>query len=135
MNDTPSNSRRARSPNELIAFFTERANTGDLDGLVALYEPDAVIAAGAPVASGHDDIRSFYARVLARRSSFPAGEPMEPIFNGDLALTITRLPKGRLSVEVARRQADGSWLWVIDQLKLELPDALAPRPEVTTLSE
>jgi hypothetical protein len=37
------------------------------------------------------------------------------IRNGDLALTSTRLPAGGATVEVARRQPDGSWRWVIDQ--------------------
>jgi len=35
--------------------------------------------------------------------------------DGDLALTSTRLPGGGATVEVARRQPDGSWRWVIDQ--------------------
>ena len=35
--------------------------------------------------------------------------------NGDLALTSTRLPGGGATVEVTRRQPDGSWRWVIDQ--------------------
>jgi hypothetical protein len=34
--------------------------------------------------------------------------------NGDLVLTSTRLPGGGATVEVARRQSDGSWRWVID---------------------
>jgi hypothetical protein len=33
---------------------------------------------------------------------------------GDLALTSTRFAGGA-TAEVARRQPDGSWLWVIDQ--------------------
>ena len=31
------------------------------------------------------------------------------------ALTSTRLPGGGATVEVARRQPDGTWLWVLDQ--------------------
>jgi hypothetical protein len=31
------------------------------------------------------------------------------IRNGDLALTSTRLPGGVATVEVAKRQSDGSW--------------------------
>jgi len=37
------------------------------------------------------------------------------IRHGDLALTSTRLPGGGATAEVARRQPDGSWRWVIDQ--------------------
>ncbi|HLW58288.1 MAG TPA: hypothetical protein VKV57_00005 [bacterium] len=35
---------------------------------------------------------------------------------GDLALTSTRFAGG-VTAEVARRQPDGTWLWVIDQSK------------------
>jgi hypothetical protein len=35
--------------------------------------------------------------------------------SGDLALTSTRLADGTVTVEVARRRRDGTWLWVIDQ--------------------
>ena len=38
--------------------------------------------------------------------------------HGALALTSTRLPGGGATVEVARRQPDGSWRWVIDQRAL-----------------
>lgn len=108
-------------PEDLVRLFGERANAGDLEGLVDLYEPEAVLAVGAPVATGHAEIRKFYADLLARKSSFPPVEPMPALYNGDLAMTVTPLPKGRCSVEVARRQADGGWRWVIDQLKVELP--------------
>jgi len=37
------------------------------------------------------------------------------IVNGDIALTSTRLPSGGATTEIARRQPDGSWRWVIDQ--------------------
>lgn len=34
---------------------------------------------------------------------------------GDLALTSARFDDGAATVEVARRQPDGTWLFVIDQ--------------------
>jgi hypothetical protein len=37
---------------------------------------------------------------------------------GDLALTSTRLPDGSVTAEIARRQGDGTWLWVIDQFSI-----------------
>jgi hypothetical protein len=36
------------------------------------------------------------------------------IQNGDIALTATVRP-GNATAEVARRQPDGTWLWLIDQ--------------------
>ncbi|GLS46488.1 YybH family protein [Methylobacterium brachythecii] len=109
----------AREPRELAGLFNARANAGDVEGLVALYEPEAVLAAGDVVATGHTEIRRFYTDLLARKSEFPAAEELPAIVNGDLALTFARLPNGSLSVEAARRQTDGTWRWAIDQLKIK----------------
>jgi ketosteroid isomerase-like protein len=111
----------AREPGELARLFIARANAGDVEGLVALYEPGAVLAAGRVVATGHAEIRAFYADLLARRSEFPAPETLPPLRNGGLAMTFARLPNGTVSAEVAREQADGTWLWAIDQLKIAPP--------------
>ena len=80
-----------------------------------------MLAAGRVVATGHAEIRSFYADLLARKSDFPAPETLPPLRNGPLAMTFARLPNGALSVEAAREQADGTWLWTIDQLKIAPP--------------
>lgn len=110
----------ARTPGDLARLFVERINAGDVEGLVTLYEPDATLAAGEVKARGSEEIRSFYANLLERRSEFPSPELLPAIENDGLALTCARTPAGSLSVEVARRQNDGRWLWVIDQLKLKL---------------
>ena len=115
----------AQAPGDLAHLFNERANAGDVEGLVALYEPDAVLAVGEVIAKGHAEIRQFYTDLLARRSSFLAATALPPISNGTIALTFATLPTGSLSVEAARRQPDGRWLWVIDQLKVRLPKAVA----------
>ena len=113
----------AQAPEDLARLFNERANAGDIEGLVDLYEPEAVLAAGEVVAKGHAEIRRFYTDLLARRSVFPAATVLTPISNGALALTFAVLPNGGLSVEAAQRQLDGRWLWIIDQLKV--PKAIA----------
>jgi hypothetical protein len=56
-----------------------------------------------------------YAELLADEPSFGSMGQSAAIRNGDLAFTSTRLPGGGATVEVARRQPDGSWRWVIDQ--------------------
>ena len=112
---------RAQSPQDLARLFVARANAGDLEGLVALYEPDAVLAAGAVVANGHAEIRKFYQDLLARRADFPPVEQLPALENGPIAMTFARSPNGNISVEVARRQTDGGWRWVIDQLKIKPP--------------
>jgi ketosteroid isomerase-like protein len=104
-----------RDPQELAPAFVDRQRVGDVDGMVALYEPLAVFDCGAGrLAKGADAIRAFYAELIAEDRKFELGAQRPPIISGDLALTSTRLPNGAITVEVARRQRDGTWLWVID---------------------
>jgi ketosteroid isomerase-like protein len=108
-------SERARRPEDLSRLILERLNAGDVDGLVALYESDAVLALpDGQIATGSDEIRRAYQRLVANRP-FEPGTQRRTLQSTDLALTSTRLANGVVTVEVARRQADGTWLWVIDQ--------------------
>ncbi len=110
------NTRRAHEPEELAQLFLERANQGDVEGLVALYAPDAALALpDGNVARGTRAIREFYSRVLASRPHFEPGARQIPLRSEDLALTSTRLVNGNITAEIARRQADDTWLWVVDQ--------------------
>jgi ketosteroid isomerase-like protein len=107
---------RATHPEDLSGLIVERLNAGDVDGLVALYEPDAVLAlADGQIATGSDEIRRAYEHLVADRPEFEAGTQRPTLRSGDLALTSSRLANGVVTVEVARRQADGIWLWAIDQ--------------------
>jgi ketosteroid isomerase-like protein len=106
----------ATTPDDLGRFFVERANAGDVDGLVALYEPEAVLAfPSGDVAIGHAEIRAIYADLLSGAPSFAPGAPGPVMISGDLALTSTRVVDGGATVEIAHRQADDTWLWAIDQ--------------------
>jgi ketosteroid isomerase-like protein len=105
----------ARHPEDLSRHFVQRANRGDAAGLVALYEPDAVLTLpSGQLARGHAEILAAYKQLLAGRPQFRAGEPRPTLMVGELALTSTRLDSGAVTAEVARRQPDGSWLWIID---------------------
>lgn len=105
---------RAAEPEDLARLFLERANAGDVDGVVALYEPDAVLAAasGDPV-TGMTGIRRLYEQLLADRPLFN-GNVRPALRMGDLALTSTQF-SGGATAEIARRQSDGRWLWIVDQ--------------------
>ena len=106
----------ATDPQELAQLLVARANVGDVDGMVELYEPNAVLAVGGDkIARGTAQIRAFYANFLATGVRFNVGEQRPAMLSGELALTSTRLPNGTITAEVARRQSDGSWRWVIDQ--------------------
>lgn len=116
---------RAEKPEDLGRFFVERANAGDAEGIAALFEPDAVLALPTGEAAvGKEEILAAFEYLLAETPRFEPGEQFPALVSGDLALTSTRLPgrdtavglpDGGVTVEVARRQPDGTWLWVIDQ--------------------
>lgn len=112
----------AASPEDLVRLFAERANAGDVEGLVDLYETEATLAAGERLSRGRTAIRQFYDTLLERKKAFTGAKVMQKIEGSDLAMTIAQAPGGGLSLEVARRQRDGTWRWVIDQLKLKLPE-------------
>lgn len=108
---------RAMKPEDITRLFVERANAGDIDGLVSLYEPDAVIAfPPGQFTSGHTAIRALYEQMLANRPHFELEDPLPTIQSGDIALTSTPSKDNTgVRVQVVRRQADGSWLRVIDR--------------------
>jgi ketosteroid isomerase-like protein len=111
--------RRAKEPNDLEKLFVQRANAGDVDGLVALYEPDAVVACGnGEVAIGHKQIRGLFVRFLAEHPRLDPSIQTAALCSGDLALTSSRTGNGDVTAEIARRQRNGSWLWVVDQFAL-----------------
>jgi ketosteroid isomerase-like protein len=112
----PMNLEPASCPEDLAKLFVLRANVGDVEGLVALYEPDAILACGdGQTAIGTEAIHRFYTELLATRPKFAPGEQASPLQNGDVALTSSRLGNGNVTAEVARRQSDGMWLWAVDQ--------------------
>ncbi|TRC98897.1 hypothetical protein FJV76_06515 [Mesorhizobium sp. WSM4303] len=106
----------ARDPQDLERLLIDRQWVGDIDGMVALFEPDAVIDSGeAELIRGQEAIRTLFEAFAASGQKFQRGEQRPAAINGDLALTSTRLADGSVTSEVARWQADGTWLWVIDR--------------------
>ena len=104
-----------KDPRDLEPLLISRQHAADADGMAALYEDGARIDDGeAHVIEGREAIRTFFARLIATGRKFQVGTPRASVVCGDLALTSTRLPDGAVTAEVARRQRDGTWLWVID---------------------
>lgn len=107
----------ATEPEDITRLFVERVNAGDIEGLVALYEPDAVLAYPPGTETrGHDAIRALLAQMLAARPQFPEEKPLPTLRCGDIALTSTRALDGTGGrVQVVRRQPDGGWKRLIDR--------------------
>jgi ketosteroid isomerase-like protein len=109
----------AYDPNDLERYFVARANAGDVEGLLALYEPAAIIDCGnGEVVVGVEQIRRFFVRFLADRPRLGESIQAPALCGADLALTSSRLSDGDVTAEIARRQPDGTWLWVVDQFAL-----------------
>jgi uncharacterized protein (TIGR02246 family) len=113
------------SPEQLHRAFQEAFNRHDLESIVALYEPGAVLAGVNGPARGADAIRDRYRGVLARRPSIEvrtlsvnlAGELA--MLHGTWVLNDTAADGSQVrregrNTETARRQPDGHWLFVID---------------------
>ena len=116
----------ARTPEDVDRVFAEALNAGNLDALVALYEPQATLRPMPDkTVTGHAAIREALA-------GFLAGKPRMKLTarvlgqTDDLALVAAQWqldmtgPDGKpaqmtgQSMEVVRRQSDGSWKFVID---------------------
>lgn len=108
---------KAQNPEDLPKFFLARANAGDAAGIAELYEPNAVLVIDKnwKTAVGRESIRNFYEQLLKNNPKFESGIQRPALKNGNLALTSSKLVDGTVTVEVARLQADNTWLWAIDQ--------------------
>lgn len=111
---------------ELPATFADRLGAGDLDGALALYEPDATFAPqpGAQV-TGLDAIREALTQFVALRPTLE-GEVEKVLEADDVALVTNRwtlrgtgpdggpLEMAGVSADVMRRQPDGTWRILVD---------------------
>src|SRR3954447_13519084 len=105
------------TPEDITRQFVDYVNAGDVDGLVGLYEPDAIIAfPPGQITQGHDAIRALYEQMLAQRPHFEYEEPLTTLISGDLALTATPAQdEAGARAQVVRRQPDGTWKRVLDR--------------------
>ena len=113
---------QAQHPEDLARLLVPRLNAHDVDGIVALYEEDAVLALpDGSLARGSDAIRAFYDS-LPTGQTFQPGQQSPALVQGDLALTSTVLGANAATAEVAHRQPDGTWRWLLDR-----PNVLSAR--------
>lgn len=116
---------REMTPEEFHRTWAERLGAGDLDGLMELYEPDAVmVGERGRVEEGEEAIRRALTRVAYGGTQFDLSF-QRALQRGDTALLYSRWTMvlrdplgGEIHIDgqttdVVRRQADGSWRFVI----------------------
>jgi ketosteroid isomerase-like protein len=114
----------ARSPEQVCDLFALYATAADVEGLVSLYEPGAqLVLPSGREARGPEQLRAACADLCSRQAAY-AVRTDTARENGDLAL-LTRTwtatapaaaTAATCSPLVVRRQPDGRWLAVIDDL-------------------
>jgi ketosteroid isomerase-like protein len=116
----------ANTPEQIHALFEAAFNAQDIDSLMTLYEPEAaIVPQPGAVAIGIAPVREALLAFLALNGTIRL-ETNFSIETGDLALMSGKwslkgtgpdgkaITLGAVTAEVARRQPDGAWLYVID---------------------
>ena len=112
-------------PEDWPRLFERYLNAGDLDAVIALYEPEArFVAPSGEVLVGHDEMRKVIGKMIEAKTRLRArvvravtvGEIayLSSDFEGttidDSGRTVAILSK---AIEVLRRQADGRWKLIV----------------------
>ena len=112
----------AKIPQDVHILFFDAFNRADVEALVALYEPNALLVTGNGLALGHDAIRKAYETIVVdgarmELTTYTVLESAEGLAMLHASWTYHRGGSASpgLSTEVVRRQPDGSWLFVIDE--------------------
>jgi uncharacterized protein (TIGR02246 family) len=116
----------ATTPEQIHRLFEEAFNAGDLDTLMELYEPDAaLIAQPGSLAEGSEQAHAALQGLLALKGHITLDTRLV-VTVGELAYLVNTgsltgtgpdgnpVALGATTAEVARRQADGTWRYVID---------------------
>jgi uncharacterized protein (TIGR02246 family) len=116
----------ARTPEELPLLFAQAFGAHDLEAALALFEPEAIlIPQPGQVVTGTEAIREALSGFLALKPKFES-EFKKAFQVGEIALLFSDWtlsatdPDGNAiemagrTTDVARRQSDGSWRFVVD---------------------
>ncbi len=118
----------APTPEDCNRMLLAALESGDIETSVALYEPEAVLFRKSGQAmTGHEDIRKNNAFLIALKPKFTI-EFIKTTVSGDGTLATNRMKanmvgtssegkkiEGQIhTLEVVRKQADGSWRYIID---------------------
>ncbi len=116
---------RAHSPTEIHALFQDAFNVGDIEALISLYEPDAILMVDGKQVIGRENIRAAFHSILSvgvkmsltTRSIIESSAGLA-LLHGEWVIrrttTDSQLTTKGLSTEVVRQQPDGTWLFIMD---------------------
>jgi ketosteroid isomerase-like protein len=109
----------AKSPEEICRIFQQYMAEGDIDSVLSVYDPEAVfLNQSGEVKKGEEGLRQELAPFAAKKASFEFNI-RQVIQSGNIALMHTEWKVSSLqqmsvyAIEVARRQPDGTWRWLI----------------------
>ena len=106
------------SPEEICTLFQEYIREGDIDSVLALFDRKAVFLNQAGETRKGDGLREELAPLAAAKTVFDFSIK-QVIKSGDIALMHTEWnvsspqEMSLYAIEVARRQQDGTWRWLI----------------------
>ena len=116
----------ASNPEATVSEFFKAFNERDMETVLGLYEPEAVLVADpGQMASGTDALRSALERFFSMKPTLKIGK-QRVVVASSLALSLANwtltgtLPNGQpmemsgTTSDVLRRQNDGRWLFAID---------------------
>jgi len=113
---------------QLHPTWEKAFNDGEIEALVALYEPEATLIPqpGSSPVTGHAAIREALGQLLGLKAQIQL-RTAAVVESGDIALIYgewamtggadpdgNRVEMEARSTEIVRRQADGSWLYILD---------------------
>ena len=109
------------APQDMNRTFAQARNAGDVEGLLSLFEPEAVIQEVERRCACTDELRTHLEWLITLGGEM-VSENNFAIHAGELALLRAdyaiyqdgRIAVAGSSAEVVRRQLDGRWLYVID---------------------
>ena len=109
----------AKSPDEICRLFKQYMAEGDIESLLSLYDPQiAFLNQANEVKKGKSELRQELAPFAAAKAIF-AFDIKQIVQSGDIALMHTKWKISSpqemsvYAIEVARRQPDGTWVWLI----------------------
>lgn len=125
-----------RTPEETGDLIGEAMKRKDLDGALDLFEPEAVFVdpSSGQQMHGHDEIRQALVGFMEVDAQLLPSPPPTILVSGDVALVLAPwtlevagedgqpVRQSGQATDVLRRQADGTWRFVIDNpAGVELP--------------